>query len=61
MQECLASQVDHNIHVYIDDVAFKSNRKGDLLADLAKIFSNLQKYKIKLYSQKCMFGVPSGQ
>jgi hypothetical protein len=41
MQECLASQVGCNIHVYIDDVVVKSNRQGDLLADLAETFTNL--------------------
>ena len=41
MQECLASQIGRNIHVYIDDVVVKSARQGDLLADLAETFANL--------------------
>jgi hypothetical protein len=61
MQECLTSQVGRNIHIYIDDVVVKSNRQGDLLADLAETFINLQKYNNKLNPQKCAFGVPSGQ
>ena len=61
MQECLASQIGRNIHVYIDDVVVKSARQGDLLADLAETFANLRKYKIKLNPGKCTFGVPAGQ
>ncbi len=61
MQECLASQVGRNIHVYIDDVVVKSNRQDDLLADLKETFDNLRRYKIKLNPLKCTFGVPSGQ
>jgi hypothetical protein len=48
MQECLASQVGCNIHVYIDDVVVKSKHQGDLPADLAETFTNLWKYNIKL-------------
>src|SRR4051812_38217781 len=48
MQECLASQIVRNIHVYINDMVVKSNRQSDLLADLAETFANLQRYKIKL-------------
>jgi hypothetical protein len=61
MQECIASQVDRNIHVYIDDVFVNSKHQGDLLADLAETFTNLRKYNIKLNPQKCTFGIPSGQ
>src|SRR3954468_22930087 len=61
MQECLASQIGRNIHVYIDGVVVKSARQGDLLADLAETFANLRRYKIKLNPGKCTFGVPAGQ
>ena len=60
MQECLASQIGRNIHVYIDDVVVKSACQNDLLADLAETFANLRKYKIKLNPGKCTFGVPAG-
>ena len=61
MQECLASQIGRNIHVYIDDVVVKSTRQDDLLADLAKTFRNLRRYNIKLNLGKCTFEVPTGQ
>ena len=61
MQECLASQIGRNIHVYINDVVVKSARQGDLLADLAETFANLRKYKIELNPGKCTFGVTAGQ
>ena len=61
MQECLASQIGHNVHVYIDDVVIKLNRQDDLLADLAETFANLRRYKIKLNPDKCTIGVPTFQ
>ena len=59
MQECLASQIGRNIHVYNDDVVVKYNRQSNLLPDLAKTFANLRRYKIKLNPGKCTFGVPT--
>ena len=61
MQECLASQISRNIHIYIDDVVVKSTRQDDLLTDLAESFGNLRRYNIKLNPGKCTFGVPTGQ
>ena len=43
MQECLASQIGRNTHVYIDDIVIKSNRQDDLLANLAETFANLRR------------------
>src|SRR3954466_6512247 len=61
MQECLASQIGRNIHVYIDDVVVKATRQGDLLAELVETFANLRRYKIKLNPGKRTFGVPARQ
>jgi hypothetical protein len=59
VQECLASQISRSIHIYINDVVIKSNQHDELLADLAETFTNLQRYKIKLNSQKCIFSMPT--
>src|SRR4051812_29161684 len=56
MQECLASKIGRNIHVYIDEVVVKSARQNNLLAELAETFAHLRKYKIKLNPGKCTFG-----
>ena len=34
--------------------------KTDLITDLTETFTNLQKYRIKLNPEKCVFGVPDG-
>ena len=39
----------------------KSKTKTDLIANLQETFDNLLKYRIKLNSEKCTFGVPSGK
>src|SRR4051812_14369708 len=39
----------------------KSNRQSNLLADLVETFGNLRRYKIKLNTGKCTFGVPTRQ
>ena len=61
MQECMATQIGRNAHVYIDNAVIKSNRQDDILTDLAETFANLRRYKIKLNPDKCTFGMPTGQ
>jgi hypothetical protein len=39
----------------------KTTNEDDLITDLAQIFVNLQVYRWKLNSEKCVFGVPSGK
>jgi hypothetical protein len=34
MQKCLADQIGHNIHAYVDDIAVMSKKQDDLIADL---------------------------
>jgi hypothetical protein len=34
MQKCLADQIGHNIHAYMDDIAVMSKKQDDLIADL---------------------------
>jgi hypothetical protein len=61
MQKCLADQIGHNIHAYVDDIAVMSKKQDDLIADLQETFSNLRKYNMMLNPTKCVFGVPAGQ
>ena len=39
----------------------KSVKQQTLLDDLKETFANLRTYKIKLNSEKCVFGVPAGK
>jgi hypothetical protein len=61
MQNCLGSQIDRNIQVYIDDVVITTRKEESLIDDLKETFDNLDRYKIKLNPTKCSFGVPAGQ
>jgi phosphatidylserine/phosphatidylglycerophosphate/cardiolipin synthase-like enzyme len=47
----LESQIERNIEAYIEDVAVKLKRCGDLLDDLKETFDNLHKYKMMLNSK----------
>ena len=61
MQKCLQSQMGKNVQVYVDDIVIKTKEKQTLLEDLEETFANLRKYRLKLNSDKCTFGVPAGK
>jgi hypothetical protein len=60
MQNCLGSQIGHNIQVYINDVVITTREEKSLISDLAETFNNLSRYKLKLNPTKCSFGVSAG-
>jgi hypothetical protein len=55
MQNCLGSQISHNIQVYIDDVVIAMTQEESLIKDLQETFDNLDRYKLKLNPTKCFF------
>jgi hypothetical protein len=61
MQNCLGSQIERNIQVYIDDVVITTRKEESLISDLAETFDNLNRYKLKLNPTKCSFGMSAGQ
>jgi hypothetical protein len=61
MQNCLGSQIGRNIQVYIDDEVITTRKEEPLISDLQETFDNLNRYKLKLNSTKCSFGVSAGQ
>src|SRR6266496_3836848 len=61
VQNCLHSQIGHNVHVYVDDIVLKSKKKGNLIDDLKETFDNLCIYKMMINLAKCVFGVPDGK
>ncbi|KAL0456100.1 UNVERIFIED_CONTAM: Transposon Ty3-I Gag-Pol polyprotein [Sesamum latifolium] len=50
-------QIGRNIEVYVDDMLVKSKEAHNHVIDLEETFSVLRKYKLKLNSGKCAFGV----
>ena len=61
MQNCLHTQIGHNVHAYVDDILVKSRKKETLIDDLKETFDNLHVYKMMLNPEKCVFGVPTGK
>ena len=52
----------HNImEVYIDDMVVKSKNAEDHLHHLSEVFEVLNKHKLRLNADKCVFGVSSGK
>ena len=49
------------IEVYVDDMIAKSASEEEHLVNLKKLFERLRKYKLRLNSPKCTFGVRSGK
>jgi hypothetical protein len=61
MQACLKEQIGCNVEVDVDNIIIKFAKADSLLDDLHKIFTNLDRYSIKLNPKKCFFGVPIAQ
>jgi hypothetical protein len=58
IQQCLYSQLGHNVEAYVDDVVVKTREEEGLISDLAETFDNLRKFKMKLNPKKYTFRVP---
>ena len=73
MKQCFVDQIDPldqpdqterprpTITVYVDDIVVKTAQAYDLIANLAAMFVNLQRFNIRLNPKKCVFGVPKGK
>ena len=61
MQACLKEKIGRNVQVYIDDIIVKTYKSDTLLDDLRETFRALNRYKIKLNPNKCVFGIPAGK
>ena len=49
------------IEIYIDDMVVKSKVESDHVNDLENIFDILRRYRLRLNTSKCSFGVGSGK
>ena len=61
IQTCLEKQIGKTVEAYVDEVVIKTRHVETLIDDLRLTFDNLRTYDIKLNSEKCVFGVPSGK
>ena len=57
----LQDQIGHKVEAYIDDVVIKTRSPEGLIANLNETFENVRRFRWKLNSNKCVFGVPSGK
>lgn len=53
--------IGQTMKVYIDDMITKSKNTDEHMRYLEETFTLLRKYKIKLYSEKYIFGVSLGK
>jgi hypothetical protein len=57
----LKDQVSRNILSYVDGIVVVSKKKENYIADLAETFVNMREAKLKLNSEKCVFGITKGK
>jgi hypothetical protein len=61
MKAALKDQVGRNVLSYVDDIVVVSKEKENYLLDLAETFTNRREAKLKLNSEKCVFGITRGK
>ena len=61
MNHVLQDHIGKNVEVYVDDIIVKSQKSEQHARDLEQILDTLDKYKIKLNPDKCVFGVKAGK
>ena len=61
MNHVLKEQIGKNVEVYIDDIIAKSYTAEQHTMDLQQILGILDKYRIKLNPDKCVFSVQAGK
>ena len=61
MDKVLAPILGRNVQDYVDDMVVTSHERGQHAADLEELFATISKYRLKLNSEKCIFGVEGGK
>jgi len=57
MDRILSGTIGRNVEAYVDDMVVKSRREESHVEDLKELFNALDKYKLKLNLEKCIFRV----
>jgi hypothetical protein len=57
----LKDQVERNALSYVDDIVVVSKKKTSYISDLAETFTNMREARLKLNTEKCVFGVTRGK
>ncbi|KAL0324771.1 UNVERIFIED_CONTAM: Retrovirus-related Pol polyprotein from transposon [Sesamum radiatum] len=53
-------KLDRNMEVHVEDMQIKSQEARSHVEDLEETFSVLRKYRLKLNTEKCVFGLSGG-
>jgi hypothetical protein len=61
IQTCLANHWGKRVEAYVDYVVIKTEDSDNFIQDLQQVFNSLRRYRWKLNSEKCVFGVPVGK
>ncbi|XP_072054745.1 uncharacterized protein [Arachis hypogaea] len=61
MNKIFEQQIGRNIEVYIDNMVAKTKLGDPHIQDLAEIFGQIRRYKMRLNPEKCAFGVQGGK
>ncbi|KAM2253136.1 hypothetical protein ACFX1S_007564 [Malus domestica] len=56
-----AEQIGKSMEVYVDDMLVKSKHADQHITNPSETFTILKRYRIRLNSNKCAFGVGSGK
>jgi hypothetical protein len=57
----LKDQVGKNVLSYADDIVMVSKKKASYISNLVETFANMCEGKLKINSEKCVFGVTRGK
>jgi hypothetical protein len=60
MQHVFRDHIRRTVEAYVDDIVVKTRKADDLVGDLGIAFGCLRANRVKLNSEKCVFGVPRG-
>jgi len=61
MDQILVSMLGRNVHAYVDDMVVTSVEEKRHEEDLEELFVTINKYRLKLNPEKCVFGVKAGK
>jgi len=61
MDKVLAPMLGRNVQAYVDHMVVTSHERGQHAADLEELFATIARYRLKLNSEKCVFGVEAGK
>jgi hypothetical protein len=60
MQHVFGDHIGQTVEAYVDDIVVKTKKADDLVSDLHIALDCLRANGVKLYPEKCVFGMPRG-